>query len=52
MKKSKFINLCNKYLIDINIALENENILKALQEDKKRKNKDDKKIKYILENEF
>jgi hypothetical protein len=46
MKKSKFIYLCNKYLIDINIALENENILKAL------KNRDDKKIKYILENEF
>ena len=46
MTWTKFQILCGKYLIDVNIALENEKILKAL------KNRDDKKVRYILKNEY
>ena len=46
MKFSEFVIECNKNLIDTNIALENNNIIKAL------KSKDDKKVIEILHNEF
>ena len=46
MKFSKFVIECNKNLIAPNIALENESIIKALKE------RNDKKIIYILHNDF
>tara|TARA_R110001592_G_scaffold2348_3_gene14042 strand:- start:1315 stop:1455 length:141 start_codon:yes stop_codon:yes gene_type:complete len=46
MTKLEFMSLCGEYLIDVNIALENDNIREAL------KNKDDKKVKEFLLNEF
>ena len=54
MTGSQFQGLCSKYLIDMGIALENENILNALQ------NKDDysswqelyKEIERILKEEI
>ena len=46
MKFSKFVIECGKYLIDVNIALENKNIINAL------KNRDDKKLIQLLHDEF
>ena len=46
MSKLEFMSLCGKYLIDVNIALENDNIREALI------NKDDEKVKELLLNEF
>jgi hypothetical protein len=47
MTKSQFILLCNEYLIEPIIALENENILQAL-----RDRKSIETIKELLETEF
>jgi len=47
MTKTQFILLCNEYLIEPSIALENENILQAL-----RDRKPIETIKTILETEF
>jgi hypothetical protein len=46
MKFSEFVIECNKNYIDANLALENENIVRAL------KNRDSKKVIEILHNEF
>ena len=46
MKYSEFIIECNKNYVDVNIALENENIIKALKE------RDDEKVVDILIEEF
>tara|TARA_R100000781_G_scaffold21495_3_gene16184 strand:- start:63 stop:203 length:141 start_codon:yes stop_codon:yes gene_type:complete len=46
MKFSKFVIECNKNYIDPNIAIENENIIKALKE------RNDKKVIDILHNDF
>ena len=46
MTGSQFQILCGKYLIDVEIALENENILNALR------NKDDEEVERILMEEF
>jgi hypothetical protein len=46
MKKSTFVILCNLHSIYPSIALENENIVKALEA------KEDDKVVQILETEF
>ena len=46
MTSTQFQILCGKYLIDVEIALENENILNALR------NKDDEEVERILMEEF
>ena len=46
MTSTQFQILCGKYLIDVGIALENENILNALR------NKDDEEVERILMEEF
>jgi hypothetical protein len=46
MTSTQFQILCGKYLIDVEIALENENILNALR------NKDDEEVERILTEEF
>tara|TARA_R100001530_G_scaffold17508_1_gene15163 strand:+ start:385 stop:525 length:141 start_codon:yes stop_codon:yes gene_type:complete len=46
MTSTQFQILCGKYLIDVGIALENENILNALR------NKDDEEVERILTEEF
>jgi len=45
MTRLEFMSLCGEYLIDVGIALEDDNIIKAL------KNKDDEKVKELLLNE-
>ena len=45
MKFSKFVIECGKYLIDVNIALENKNIIKAL------KNREDKNVIQLLKHD-
>ncbi len=45
MNRLEFMSLCGEYLIDVGIALEDDNIIKAL------KNKDDEKVKELLLNE-
>jgi len=47
MTKTQFILLCNEYMIEPSIALENDNILQALRE-----RKSIEQIKTILETEF
>ena len=47
MTKIQFILLCNEYMIEPSIALENDNILQALRERKSIET-----IKTILETEF
>lgn len=42
----KFETLCGKYLIDPDLALENEYIREALQE------RDDKAVEHLLKTEF
>ena len=46
MTRLEFISLCGEYLIDVGIALEDDNIREAL------KNKDDEKVKELLLNDF
>tara|TARA_R100000655_G_scaffold92683_1_gene133866 strand:+ start:481 stop:621 length:141 start_codon:yes stop_codon:yes gene_type:complete len=46
MSELEFMSLCGEYLIDVGIALEDDNIREAL------KNKDDEKVKELLLNEF
>ena len=46
MKQSQFLELCLELLIDPNIALENNNLILALQ------NGDDIEVKRILKEEF
>ena len=46
MTHIKFQILCGQYLIEPNIALENQNIVEALREG------DQEKVKRILETEF
>ena len=46
MKELEFISLCNENLIYPGIALENENIVKAL------KNRDDKLVRKLILEEF
>ncbi len=46
MTGSQFQTLCGKYLIDVGIALENENIIHALRE------KNDAEVERILKEEF
>lgn len=46
MKKIEFIALCGEYLIDPDLALENELIREALVE------RDDKAVEYLLKTEF
>lgn len=46
MTRREFYDLCTQYLIFPLQALENENIKQALRE------RDDEKVKQILENEF
>ena len=46
MTKQEFIEVCNENLIDINIALDNDNIRDALAK------RDDERVKEILLNEF
>lgn len=46
MTQREFYDLCTSYLIFPLIALENENLREAL------KQRDDEKVKEILENEF
>lgn len=46
MKKYEFYAECGERLIDISVALENENLREAL------KNEDDEKIIEILDTEF
>ena len=46
MTQTQFQILCGEYLIEPNMALENENICAALRE------RDDEQVKQILENEF
>jgi len=45
MTEFEFMSLCSEHLIDVGIALEDDNIIKAL------KNKDDEKVKELLLNE-
>jgi len=45
MTRLEFMSLCGEYFIDVGIALEDDNIIKAL------KNKDDEKVKELLLNE-
>lgn len=47
MTKTQFILLCNEYMIEPSIALENDNILQAL-----RDRKPIETVKTILETEF
>lgn len=44
MTRFEFMSLCGEYLIDVGIALEDDNIREAL------KNKDDEKVKELLLN--
>jgi hypothetical protein len=46
MKRLDFIALCGKYLIDVDVALENDYVVEALQEH------DDKAVEYLLKTEF
>lgn len=46
MTQTQFQMLCGEYLIEPNIALENENICEALRQ------RDAEKVKHILETEF
>lgn len=46
MTKTEFQILCGEYLIEPSMALENENICKALRQ------RDAEQVKQILENEF
>ena len=46
MTKIEFEILCNEYLIAPEIVLENEDVVDALR------NRDDDKVKELLENEF
>ena len=46
MKKSDFVALCGELLIDVDIALENEDVKKALFD------LDDEKVKELLREEF
>jgi hypothetical protein len=46
MTRLEFMSLCGEYLIDVGIALEDDNIREAL------KNKDDEKVKELLLNDF
>ena len=46
MTQTQFQILCGEYLIEPNIALENENICEALRQ------RDADQVKQILENEF
>ena len=46
MKKIEFIALCGKYLIDVDVALQNEYLVEALQE------RDDKAVEFLLKTEF
>ena len=46
MTQTQFQILCGEYLIEPNIALENENICEALRQ------RDVDQVKQILENEF
>ena len=46
MKRNQFLMECNKMLINVNIALENNNIKKALLK------RDDKKVIKLLRTEF
>jgi len=46
MTKTAFMTLCGKYLIDVDIALENENIREALEE------RDDQAVEFLLKTEF
>lgn len=45
MTKLEFMSLCGEHLIDVGIALEDDNIREAL------KNNDDEKVKELLLNE-
>lgn len=46
MTKTEFMILCGEYLIEPNMALENENICEALRQ------RDAEQVRHILENEF
>ena len=46
MTQSNFIALCNEYYIDPSLALENEDLVEALQ------NRDDAEVQRILLEEF
>ena len=46
MTQSNFIALCNEYYIDPSLALENEDLVEALQ------NRDDVEVQRILLEEF
>ena len=46
MTQSKFIVLCNEYYIDPSLALENDDLVEALQ------NRDDVEVQRILLEEF
>ena len=46
MKRIEFEAVCGEYLIEPSLALENEQIRKALAD------RDDKKVKQLLETEF
>ena len=46
MSKFRFFELCGKYLISPNIALENENLVQALRD------KDDTEVERVLREEF
>ena len=46
MTKTEFMIICGEYMIEPSLALENENIRKAIKEN------DGEQVKAILENEF
>lgn len=46
MKRLDFIALCGKYLIDVDVALENDYVVEALQEH------DDKAVEFLLKTDF
>ena len=46
MTQSNFMALCNKYYIDMSLALENDDLVDALQ------NRDDAEVQRILLEEF
>jgi hypothetical protein len=46
MTSNEFAHICLTFTIDPQLALENENIVNALE------NRDDEKVIFILENEF
>jgi hypothetical protein len=46
MTQNQFISLCNQYSIHPSIALENDELVQALQD------RDDDLVKEILENQF